>query len=585
MNLLAQRHLIGMSEALARAKQESEETHHAWLARNFADVAHSPMAERHKRLWTWFTSLGEANTPTPQHPKTQAPRVEVWPRGGAKSATAELACAYLATRLTRRFVLYVSATQNQADLHIQTIASHLEHLNIQRAVSKYGASRGWRRNQLRTAEGFHVAAYGLDGASRGIKIGRYRPDLIIFDDIDNQSDTPATVKKKIDAITTAIIPAGSQDCAILFLQNLIHEEGVVAQLVDGRADFLHNRQVPPPDPAVIGLEVEIVKASQTTSHKPQTTSAAPPLRLCETFAPLRESPESPGEAGQTTNNKPQTTSESPWRLCETFASLRENEGLNVYRIKSGTPTWEGQPLSTCEKQINDWGIRAFLREAQHEVQNADGYFFEVTKFEIVDDAPSLVRVCVAWDLAATEGAGDHTAAVLMGKANSGQIYVIDVLRGQHSSETVRHLIHKYARRVHNHFPNYTIRLPQDPGQAGKDQAAQLHRLLAEFRHVRTERPTGLKSVRASGYAEQVNLGNVKLIRAPWNAPFIEEHRKFKEDESHEHDDQIDAASDAFNELSAPAEARQTTRIHQSPTHGRQFNPTNGWSDEEEDDED
>lgn len=510
---------LDLADAVLELYRDNSGTYLEWLDRHFRDVAVSPFADRHRRLWEWFSSLRSAET---RQIAVPTPRVEVWPRGGGKSATAELACAFAGVRLLRRFILYVSETQGQADSHVQTIARYLERLNVSQAISARGNRIGWRRSQIMTARGFTVAAYGLDCANRGIKVDRFRPDLIIFDDIDSQADSAATVAKKIRAITTAILPMGAPDCAILFLQNLIHEEGVVAQLVDGRADFLLHRDVPPPDPAVRGLVTEIVKNKQ---------------------------------------------------------------GANVHAIVAGEATWEGQPLSTCERQINDWGLRAFLREAQHEVQNADGYFFDVSKFEIVDDAPSLVRVCVAWDLAATEGGGDHTAAVLMGRANNGLTYVIDVLRGQHSSERVRELIHRYARRVHNHFPNYTIRLPQDPGQAGKDQADQLRRSLAEFRHVRIEPPTGPKSTRAGGYAEQVNLGNVKLIKGEWNAAFIEEHRKFREDESHEFDDQIDAASDAFNELAQPGEARQTSRIFQSQAHGRQFSAFNRWADEGEHEDD
>jgi predicted phage terminase large subunit-like protein len=426
------------------------------------------------------------------------------------------------TKLSRRFALYVSGTQDQADLHVQTIASLFEQIGADRAVSKYGTSKGWRRNQLRTAMGFNVAAYGLDGATRGIKIEKYRPDLIIFDDIDSQDDSTVAVQKKIAAITRAIIPTGSSDCAILFLQNLIHEDGVVSQLVDGRAEFLLDREVPQQDPAVSGLLTEIV--------------------------------------------------ERP-------------DGARVYRIVGGEATWAGQPLETCERQINDWGLKAFLREAQHEVKSVEGYFFETSRFEIVEEPPELLRVCLAWDLAATEGAGDHTVGVLIGLAESGVIYVLDVTRGQWASDKVRGLIKRNAERVHERFARYTIRLPQDPGQAGKDQADQLRRLLAAYQTVRVESVTGAKAVRARGWAEKVNLGNVRLVRGSWNAAFVEEHRKFREDETSEFDDQVDAAADAYNELEPPAEVSVSRRINPNRAYGRQLSRVGGSWFEADADED
>jgi hypothetical protein len=230
-----------------------------------------------------------------------------------KVHTGELGCVRVGVKLTRRFVLIVSETQEQADKHVQAVASFLDGAGVERAVNKYGTSRGWRRDQLRTANGFNVAGYGLDAAARGVKLDEFRPDLIIFDDIDSQNDSPETVAKKIGSITKAIIPAGSSDCAILFLQNMIHEAGIVSQLVDGRADFLHNREVPTVEKAVNGLKGHF----------------------------------------------------------ETQA-----DGTRRYRITEGEATWEGQSLETCEQQINEWGFEAFDQEAQHNVAQAGGVFFK-----------------------------------------------------------------------------------------------------------------------------------------------------------------------------------------------------------------
>ena len=72
-------------------------------------------------------------------------------------------------------------------------------------------------------------ALGLDVGSRGSKDEERRPDLIIFDDVDEKHDTLKTVAKKIDTITTSILPAGSSDCAILFIQNIIHEGSIADQ--------------------------------------------------------------------------------------------------------------------------------------------------------------------------------------------------------------------------------------------------------------------------------------------------------------------------------------------------------------------
>jgi len=529
-----------------------------WLREHFADVASCPLGERHLRLWRWIDSLKPGLRPTP--------RVEVWPRGGGKSVTAELGIVYVQRSLSRRFVLYASGTQDQADAHVASVASLFEDAGVSRAISRYGTAKGWRRNQLRTANGFNVASYGLDSATRGIKIRQYRPDLIVFDDIDSQGDTPRTVEKKIAAITRAIIPAGSADCAILFLQNLIHEGGVVAQLLDGRAGFLLDREAPAPEPAVRGLVTAIVEdgldgldlSDRSDLSEGSGRSVGRSCRMNSAVPSIQPVPSVPGLP-------------------------------NRYKIVAGEATWEGQPISVCEAQINAWGLSAFLREAQHEVKGSDGYFFLPDRFEIVPDAPPLQKVCLAWDLAATAGAGDYTASALMGVTANGVVYVLHVTRDQLSSEQVRKAIVKEARRARDLFPRYSIRLPQDPGQAGKDQAGQLRKLLDGFENVRVEPSTGAKAVRARGWADRVNLGNAKLLQGPWNAAFIQEHRDFREDGGHAHDDQIDAASDAFNELTSQGSATITRRI---TTHGTYQHdhagsrPPRPWfaKPEEEDDE-
>jgi hypothetical protein len=45
----------------------------------------------------------------------------------------------------------------------------------------------------------------------------------------------------------------------------------------------------------------------------------------------------------------------------------QESGVRRARIVSGTPSWDGQNLAVCQKQIEEWGPSAFLKEAQHDV--------------------------------------------------------------------------------------------------------------------------------------------------------------------------------------------------------------------------
>lgn len=498
---LSQSWLTSLAENLCPSDKGADADWRSWLAANFPAVCSSPFGDRHVGLWEWFDGL--------QPGKSCRPRVECWPRGGGKSITAELGVTRVGVKLSRRFVLYLSETQDQANMHVGAIGTFLETLGVERAVNQYGQAKGWKVSLLRTSAGFNVLALGLDAASRGVKLDEFRPDLIVADDIDNQSDTLDGVDKKIRTLTGAILPAGSPACAALFLQNKIHRNGIVSRLCDGRADFLHNREPAHEEAAVYGLEVESV------SHE---------------------------------------------------------VGPNTYRITAGTASWAGQDLAVCEYQINLWGLKAFKTEAQHEVEAADGIFFRVSQIRTIkpEELPSIARVCLAWDLAATEGGGDWTVGFLLGMTPAGKYVILAVIRGQWSSERVRQVIHLACSHYLPQYKRRSVRFPQDPGQAGKDQ---IERLRDRFKAwgVRDKPVTGDKADRATSFAEAINLGNVCVVERDLPdcfAPFMESvsfghwwprvqvvYQEFKEGVRNQADDDVDAGADAFNEMAGRRSVR------------------------------
>lgn len=330
----------------------------AWLASLFPQHATSPPGEHHAALWRWLWSL-EAGAPAD-------PFIAVWPRGGAKSTTAELGVAAVAARRTRRYALYVSGTQDRADDHVQNIAAMLESgafgrlypAASSRKVGAFGSSKGWRRNRIRTASGLTVDALGLDTAARGVKVDEDRPDLIVLDDVDDANDSPRVTERKTRAITRGILPAGAQHVAVLGVQNLVHVDSIFSRLVDGRADYLSRRTVSGPIPAIRGLVTE------------------------------------PGPDGRVL-------------------------------IRAGEPTWEGMGLEACQHLIDSEGLTAFLTEAQHEVEVRSGGLFSHLDFARCspDEVPDLVEIVVACDPAVTDtDQSDSMGIQADGLASDGRIY-------------------------------------------------------------------------------------------------------------------------------------------------------------------
>src|SRR5688572_4466750 len=208
----------------------------------------------HVKHWEWVWGIEVGVKPHPL--------VEIWPRGGAKSTTAELTIAALAARRKRTYCLYISGTQEQADDHVSNSGNLLETPNFakhypavaSRALNRYGSPKGWRRNRLRTASGFTVDAIGLDTAARGVKLEEARPDFLILDDIDEETDNLAATDKKVLELARKLLPAGASDSAVLCIQNLVIPDGVFSRLahVEGanEIDILQNRELLGPYPAI-----------------------------------------------------------------------------------------------------------------------------------------------------------------------------------------------------------------------------------------------------------------------------------------------------------------------------------------------
>src|SRR5208282_6539445 len=96
-----------------------------------------------------------------------------------------------------------------------------------------------------------------------------------------------------------------------------------------------------------------------------------------------------------------------------------------------------------------------------------------------------------------------------------------------------------------------VSFPKDPGQAGVHQILSLTRLLAGF-DVVSSPETGDKVTRARPFAAQCNVGNVSLAGGSWVSAYREELRAFPHGK---YDDQVDASSRAFMELTADDELR------------------------------
>lgn len=174
-----------------------------------------------------------------------------------------------------------------------------------------------------------------------------------------------------------------------------------------------------------------------------------------------------------------------------------------------------------------------------------GNKFKREWFEIVDAAPADANRVRYWDLAATEPKPgkdpDWTAGVRMSEKD-GIFYIEDIKRTRQTPHNVELLIKQTADLDGR---SNEIYMEQEPGSSGVNTIDNYQRKVLlgfAFWGVRT---TGSKEIRANPLSAAAEAGNVKLVRGPWINDFLDEAEAFP---GGSHDDQVDAASGAFEKL-------------------------------------
>lgn len=231
----------------------------------------------------------------------------------------------------------------------------------------------------------------------------------------------------------------------------------------------------------------------------------------------------------------------PKRSCSTsigFKDPRSAEGELLFP--------ERFPREVIERDKKVMGAYAVAGQFQQQPAPRSGGMFQRSDFEIVDAAPATPNRVRRWDFAATDpkkkGAGDPdwTVGLLLSEWR-GTYYVEHVVRDRKSPAGVETMLKNTASQDGKAIK---IVVPQDPGAAGKSNAAHLIRMLTGW-NVRAVIESGSKVDRATPVSAQAEAGNIKLVRGPWNEAFLEEVSMFP---SGAHDDQVDALSGAFAEL-------------------------------------
>jgi len=224
--------------------------------------------------------------------------------------------------------------------------------------------------------------------------------------------------------------------------------------------------------------------------------------------------------------------------------------------------------------------------AQQEIEgnfiDLSGLMFNRSDFQFIDaiQVPRLGTRVRYWDQASTPGSGDFSVGLLMCRDASGRFIIESIVRGQWSAKERRDIMKRTAAVDAEKYNNeVVIYVEQEPGSGGKEQMDQNVTWLAGYPVYRDKvagsgkrkvqgvmLPNQAKVVRAQPLSAMAENENIYLVRGKWNERFLGELSSFPESR---HDDQVDAASGAFNKLAQRSSSRvspELQKVNQLQSH-------------------
>lgn len=220
------------------------------------------------------------------------------------------------------------------------------------------------------------------------------------------------------------------------------------------------------------------------------------------------------------------------------ASLEDNPAL-----EEADPQYRGKLMALPKVE------RERLLGGNWNVRPGAGEYFQRGWFQVVSAAPAGGKVVRAWDLAGTRKtdsnepaytAGVKVRAVPVGEDGT-KFVVEDLVRFRAGPGGVKRVVKNTATIDGK---GVVVRIPQDPGQAGKAQVKDYTQAMPGH-EVRSKPVTGSKEVRAGPASAQAEAGNIDVVKADWNDAFFRELERFPDSQFK---DIVDALSDAIDQL-------------------------------------
>lgn len=249
----------------------------------------------------------------------------------------------------------------------------------------------------------------------------------------------------------------------------------------------------------------------------------------------------------------------PLSLPVSFTFIAANLDDNPALLRKD-PTYRSKlmMLDKVERErllYSNWNIRP-----------AAGLYFQRDYFRKLTtplDMRDVVKKIRYWDLAATEPSSknsdpDYTRGILYYKLRNGRTVLADGASVRGGPEKVRRLL---LRTAAQDGKDTKIWIPQDPGQAGKDQRETYAKILSGF-SLGFEVVRKNKVIMAGPFSSAAENGLVDYIDGEWWPSFVAEAESFPDGP---HDDWIDAAGGAHRRISKGLDGVPSVSIAESGT--------------------
>lgn len=170
------------------------------------------------------------------------------PRGFSKSTITDLVLLlWVALHCKRRFIVLISDTYGQATMLMEAVKSELETNEIVRWLYDEPQGETWSDNDIEVYGvnnagerlPIKILAKGAGMKIRGLKFLNYRPDLIIFDDLENDEAVQSEDRRRKlkNWLVRGVIPALSTDGCIWLIGTVLHRDSLLSNILDKKGEF------------------------------------------------------------------------------------------------------------------------------------------------------------------------------------------------------------------------------------------------------------------------------------------------------------------------------------------------------------